>query len=438
MAIAVVLPATAVAAPCTGGADAALPGLTAPASPGPAQAPLRALVLRAQQRSADVQAARLSAEAAAADLDETRAGARPQAALSGMAGHTASRVSGVPEQSQQQASVSLNVSGLLYDGGRQEHLTAWRTRLAEAATLEADSLQEQVALEALMTALERHRYRLQAEVYGQYVSKMGCLAGALQEIVAVDRGRASELVQARKTQAQAQIAVDGVATQVRQIDERLRKLLGDVALPETDLSVPLYARPPLAAVVHGIDRGRELQQLERQAEAARDYARAVSAGRKPQLSWQLSRSATAGRERDSGAWQAGVSVNYPLYDGGANLAAASAALRRADAAERQREAVLATRQARARELHEAAGAALERARSYAEVLRDSDRVRDFTLEQWSQLGRRSLFDVMAAEGEYYNLQVAYINALYDAFSAHAQLRSLGQGLADWLAATPAP
>jgi adhesin transport system outer membrane protein len=46
----------------------------------------------------------------------------------------------------------------------------------------------------------------------------------------------------------------------------------------------------------------------------------------------------------------------------------------------------------------------------AQVLRDSEQVRNFTLQQWQQLGRRSLFDVMGAESEHYNLRISYINA----------------------------
>jgi adhesin transport system outer membrane protein len=67
-----------------------------------------------------------------------------------------------------------------------------------------------------------------------------------------------------------------------------------------------------------------------------------------------------------------------------------------------------------------------------DVLRDSERVRAATLMQWQQAGRRSLFDVMAAESDHYNLRVSYLNALYDGEQAGALLRSLGVGLALWL------
>jgi outer membrane protein TolC len=84
------------------------------------------------------------------------------------------------------------------------------------------------------------------------------------------------------------------------------------------------------------------------------------------------------------------------------------------------------------EVHEQASTAFDQARRIAQVLRDSDRVREFTLQQWQQLGRRSLFDVMAAEGDHYNLRISYVNALYDAQEADALMVSLGAGLKTWL------
>jgi adhesin transport system outer membrane protein len=48
------------------------------------------------------------------------------------------------------------------------------------------------------------------------------------------------------------------------------------------------------------------------------------------------------------------------------------------------------------------------------------------------LGKRSLFDLMSAESDHFNLRVAYVNALHDGVIASAQLRSLGSGLVTWL------
>ena len=84
-------------------------------------------------------------------------------------------------------------------------------------------------------------------------------------------------------------------------------------------------------------------------------------------------------------------------------------------------------------LHDAARSAYLRARHVAGVLQDSDQLRNATFEQWSRLGRRSLFDLIAAENEHYQLRIAYINALHDGFSASAQMRNASSGLLPWIA-----
>jgi len=62
------------------------------------------------------------------------------------------------------------------------------------------------------------------------------------------------------------------------------------------------------------------------------------------------------------------------------------------------------------------------------VLADSQRVRDDTQMMWQQLGRRSLFDVMSAEGDHYTLRVAYADALHDSQQSVALLWSLAGGV----------
>ena len=93
---------------------------------------------------------------------------------------------------------SINVSPLLYDGGRTDRLTDWRTQLAESARHGQLSQQQQLALTAEALFIERSRYRMTAQAYRNHVRKMGCLVEALDTITRTDRGRASELVQAKK------------------------------------------------------------------------------------------------------------------------------------------------------------------------------------------------------------------------------------------------
>jgi outer membrane protein TolC len=409
------------------------------------RATLLALVRDATERSNALGASRLLAEAALLDVEEARAAKALQATATAGLGPGAQSSLGVTETSALQMRAGLTISQLVWDGGRTDRMTEWRSQLAEAARLGALSQREQLALSTVALALERARWRAQVVIYGQYQRKMACLVEALETIVRADRGRASELAQAKKSQQQAEIAMAQAASQVRQVEVRLRRLVGD-GLPSTEgLSAVLLRVPPLEELVADVDRSLDLAQLAAQEEAARRYAQAVAAGGSPQVSWSFTGSGSAGigtggnvpsldgRQRNprSGSLALGLAVNIPLVSP-ALAPAREASSRRAEAMALQRLDALESRRFRVAEAHEQAQGGLDRARRLGAVLRDSEQVRGFTLQQWQQLGRRSLFDVMGAEAEHYGLRVAYVNALYDVQQFNALMLSLGRGVGEWL------
>ena len=407
------------------------------------RATLQGMVRESLQRSHAVGASRMLAEAAEFEIEEARAAKALQASLSGGMGPGGSRGNGINEMSALQARASLTVSQLLYDGGRTDRLTDWRTQMAESARQGSLSVREQLALSTVALALERSRLRQHVLVYGQYVRKMGCLVEALDTIVKADRGRASELVQARKSLQQAELAQAQSQSQSRQIDVRLRRLVGD-GLPGVEgLSTVLLQVPDLQQLVADVEQASEVAQLSAQASAAQSYAQAVAAGGKPQLSWSVTGGARAGvgghgsgnsgsnGNTRAGDYSLGVTINVPLLSPGL-APASSAAQKRADAAAAQRAEGVEVRRFRVAEVHEQTLASFDRLRRASALLRDTDQLRNFTLQQWQQLGRRSLFDVMATEGEHYNLRISYVNALHDGQQLNALLLSLGRGVNEWL------
>jgi outer membrane protein TolC len=410
------------------------------------RATLLALVREATERSQALGASRLLAEAALLDVDEARAARALQVSATGGLGPGLTSSLGLTETSALQLRAGITVSQLVWDGGRTDRMTEWRSQLAEAARLGAINQREQLSLSAVALALERARWRAQVVIYGQYQRKMACLVEALETIVRADRGRASELVQARKSQQQAEVAMAQAQSQVRQVEIRLRRLVGD-GLPGTEgLSTVLLQVPPLEQLVAEAEASAEIAQLAAQEAAARRYAQAVAAGGSPQLSWNFSGQGSAGlgtggnvpsldggerRNPRSGTLALGLSVNIPLVQPGL-APAREASSRRAEAMALQRQDALQARRFRVAEAHEQAQAGLDRARRLGAVLRDSETVRGFTLQQWQQLGRRSLFDVMGAEAEHYGLRVAYVNALYDVQQFNALMLSLGRGVGEWL------
>ena len=422
------LPAAAVAgaAPNTTGTEARDP-----------RRQLQTLVSDALQRSNGLGAARLLAEAAAQDVDEAKAAKLPQASAFASLNPNlvASGGKGVDSSgSQLQARAGINLIQTLFDGGRGDRLIDWRRQQAEVARLGILSSQEQLTLATTSMAFERSRFRMQAVIWGQHVRKMGCLVQALDSIVAADKGRTSELVQARKQLQQAELQQVQSMSQARQVEARLRRVAGD-GLPGTDgMSTLLLAVPDLPELLAAAERSSDIAQLDANAAALREMARAVEAGTKPQVSWNVGSSALlaagSGSPRNASV-TAGVSVNIPLFNPGIGHSI-QAARKRAEAAGLQRADTLEQRRQRIVDAHEQATAAFDRLRRVSLVLRDSDRLRNFTLQQWQQLGRRSLFDVIAAESDHYSLRVQYINALHDGQQTNATLLSLGSGLAGWL------
>lgn len=409
---------------------------SAAAAPVNPRTTLQEMVREALSRSHAVGAAKLLAEAAQFDIEETRAARKLQANLGLGLGPGGTREDDVRQTQALQGRVSLTVGQLLYDGGRTDRLADWRTQMAESARLGTLSVQEQLALSTVALALERSRYRQHVAVYGQYVRKMGCLVEALDTIVKADRGRASELVQAKKSLQQAELAQTQAQSQARQIDVRLRRLVGD-GLPSTEgLATVLLQVPEVQQIVAEVEQSSEVAALTAQAGAANAYAQAVAAGGRPQLSWALSGTARSGSGGTLGSthgseYSVALSLNLPLLNPGL-APASSAARKRAEAAAAQRAEAVETRRFRAAEVHEQTLASFDRARRAGALLRDTDQLRNFTLQQWQQLGRRSLFDVMAAEGEHYGLRISYINALHDGQQLNALLLSLGRGVSEWL------
>jgi outer membrane protein TolC len=419
--------------PDEGPADGATltPDEAARAAPDP-RASLQGLVRDALARSHQVGAVRLLAEAAQDDIAVARAAGGLRASLDLGLGPGGRRDGSGSSHAVGEGRASVSLSQLIWDGQRTGRLVDWRERLAVAAEQGHLSTREQIALTTVMLALERNRYRQHVVVYGQYVRKMGCLVDALDAIVRVDRGRASELVQARKTLQQAEIAQAQAQSQAREVELRLRRLAGD-GLPSIEgLSSVLLEVGPLDERVADVERSADLAALTAQAEAAERLADAVSASGMPQLSWAANGSAAGSGGGSVGTtkqanWSVGLRLSVPLWDP-ARRPSTDAARKRAQAVALQRAEVLEQRRFRVAQLHEQTLASFDRARRVGAVLRDSEQLRSFTLQQWQQLGRRSLFDVIAAEADHYNLRISYLNALTEGQQFNASLLSLGPGV----------
>lgn len=399
---------------------------------GDPRAALQTLIDTALSRSKALGAVRLLADAAQSDLQESRAASLPSATLTLSANGVHQSVGGLTVGRGGQYGATLSAGMPVWDNGRIAKLTEWRKELADVAQLGQRSAEEQLSLNVVSLALDRSRYVLQGQVYAQYVRKMACLADALDIIVKADRGRASELVQAQKSLQQADLSLEQTMSALRQTEVRLKRLVGDPLPPSIGMAPSLSLLPDLQQMQTDILLGPDIAQAEAQARSQRSFAESVIAGQKPSVNLTgsastLLRSAGVNGESRSTDIGAGVSVTIPILQPGAE-AQASAAVQRYRATVLQRDEAIEAKRYRLLEMHEVGSSTLDRARRLIEILRNSDRVRASTLQQWQQLGRRSLFDVMAAEGDYYSMRVAHVNAMFDAQQIVALIWSMGRGV----------
>jgi outer membrane protein, adhesin transport system len=370
------------------------------------------------ERSYLVGATTLLAEASVLDIAEVQAGNEPQSSANVSLGPQLGWTSGNTESNAIRIGTGAQVIGTLYDGGRNQRMTDWRKHLADAARRGSLNTQEQLALNTVSLALERSRFRLQTVIYSQHIDKMSCLVRALDAVVQADRGRASELIQAKKSLQQAELSRHQAQSTLRQIETRLRRLVGD-GLPPVQGMVYSFAEPENLTVLMGkASRANEILQMEAQTQAATQYVRVLEASKKPQVGWTVGGQTaqglggTLGRSPSSTNLSVGINITIPLHNPGVDIAIESAQ-KRAQASQMQRDEALKNRLSRLEESFVQSKTLSERIQQIAAVLDNTQQLRNFTLQQWQQLGRRSLFDVMSAESEHYNLQVQYVNGLHD-------------------------
>ncbi len=422
----ILLPAHAQRCSDEGNAPAKTEAAAADAVDADPRVQLQSLVGLALSRSKQVGAAYLLKLAADADVEEAKAQHQPTVFLGGTVGHVGTIVNGLTTTRGILGRGTVTASMPVFDFGRIDKLTEWRRQLSDAARFGQSNAEEQIALQTVSLALDRSRYNLQAQVYNQFVRRMACLVDALDIITKADKGRASELVQAQKSLQQAQLSYDQTISVLKQIDVRLARFVGDALPQPAGMSSVLAQLPPLADLESDVLLAADVAQATAAAKAQRSYTESVLAGQRPSVSVQVSgdQSFHAVRQTD---WSGGIAVNIPILQPGAD-ATLTAALRRAQAADLQRDDTIEGKRYRVREMYESASSAMDRAKSIVDILRNSERVRASTLQQWQQLGRRSLFDVMGAEGDYYSMRIAHVNALFDAEQVVAMMWSQGRGV----------
>lgn len=430
---ALLVPSVSPAAQC-GGKDLALkPVIQRPSAAAQQRArdTVASMVATALKNSQAIGAAELLTRAALAEERQARAARLPAVNMTLGAQREGGEYAGQPVTSGLVRRGSISIDGLILDGGRTRGQVNWRSQLARVAQLEQVSIEEQIALRTVTLALERSRLYKQGQVYRQHESRLKCLQRAVQKIVTRDPGRRSELVQAKKTLQEAQLALQLSSAQKQRVEFDLQLLVGNQMPRLEGLTILLLETPALSDLLSASGESGELQALLARSQASEALAAAARAERRPSVGWQI-RQAVLGGARDERDWSAGITIQIPVFNA-TNQHSIDAAVARAQADQVRHRDAVSQRQNQLAELHVRALNQTARLTAVDEVLDNSQKLRNYTQLQWSRLGKRTLFDVMSAEQNHYGLRIAYVNTLHDRQQAHALMYSLGGGINQWLA-----
>lgn len=389
-------------------------------------------VQTAAERSPEVRQAYAGYQAANADVAEAKGQRWPQVDVGsqtpgvnfGPGDSNTGNSSGNP--------LSVNVTTNLFDWGRTKNTIGSREHLSTAANRAYDAAMEKSGYEVSATLVELGKQRNIVDLSQQFVDRMATLVKMLGEIVEVDRGRGSELTQAKTRLLQAEASRDTAEARARDAELTLRKLVGDeaVMIPRTrEWSVDPGNLQRLLSLVGAHP---SLQQAKAEAEAADLSAKAVKASGLPQLNWVVS----AGMSKDAlgrrQPWQTALNLNWGAFRGGSAKAATEAAGARAEASWQRLEQQRRDLEYAVRTADQDAHTMLQRADLYQGLSVETDRVRKAFFEQWHHLGKRTLLDVLTAENEHYGNRVAEVTNRFDGYLAVFREHYSAGGLAQWL------
>jgi len=401
--------------------------------------PLRAAATAAVFRSPSVREAAAGVRAAAQDVREAQAARAPQLTVEVSSRYTQAAANSAAQSLRGTPYYIANASLPVYDFGRISAQIDNRLAASDAQDERLRGVYESVAGDTVLALVELARSRALMIVTDRYLDRIGQLAKMITELIREDRGRAGELTQVQSRLLQASAARSAIESRLRETEISLARLLGDDAQAKllieeasrAEVMSAVLPPPALEPLLAGIDRHPIIRQLMAETEAQAQLAKSLGSARLPQINVVAGRTPINPGATTQYLDFAGVTMNVPLYRGGGDVAAERGAREREISVRERREQTERDLNARIRLSHQNTISQLARADEYAQLLQISDRVRQDFYEQWSQVGRRSLFELLYAEGEHHSLRLAWINSVHDSLAAQMRMRAEGGSLTEW-------
>ena len=372
---------------------------------------LSKLVRHAREFSPLLREARYAVGAAEQDISAAKGARLPQVSVS-----TSSSVRGgaAATSSDGRPYLGLTATVPVYDWGRIDAQIRGREATREATSARLTQQANQIATEAVNNCLEYTKQRALLAAAGNYRQNVERLVDMLTKISDADPGRRGELVQSRSRLLQAMQQRENIQSRVREFRVRLDRLLGPDRTGLCDGVGPsLLARPDLEQLRSGVNMHPQVRALQSEYDAALRVIDQISASRKPQVQASATYGPALPGVSDQYMQSFTLGVSVPLYDGNILKSNEKAAVERASAAAERVEQASRQVDSDYRERYETSTSNLRRANEYTSLIEVNDRVRKDFFVQWSALGRRTLYELLAIEQEQFTLQQGYFTSLFD-------------------------
>ncbi|AWH88929.1 TolC family protein [Limnobaculum parvum] len=326
---------------------------------------------------------------------------------------------------------SVSVTTTVYDFGKTGSGIQSAEELSKSSLQLVKLTRNQIAYQTIEGLLELNKFQKDIKVAKAYEKRMLDLVDMLSQITQTDKGRGSELVQARSKLLQAQTNVQQLESSWRDTQIKMTRLLGrEVQIPENlqwdDSALSTQT------ILTALDHHPQIQRAKADVQASLHKADAIKSSSYPNINWVVSKSSARDSNGDEQAWYTGVNVEWDLFTGGSASASQAAAVQRAQATQMQFETTVLELKYKIRSMIQSRDSAFERAKEFRALSSETDRVRNMFYEQWYYLGKRSLLDVLTAENDHFNNQISAINNEFDGYTANISIMTESAMLLGWL------
>lgn len=397
---------------------------------------MREMVGKALQHSPEARVANANEMAADYEIDEVKGRRWPQVRLGVDTALT--KQNGGRDSRSGDSTGTLNITTNVWDWGRNKYDIYSAEAALDLIEQTGEVELEQVAFSTASELINLIRAQKSVVVVEDYVLQMSNRVEMLSKIVDNDTGRGSELVQARAKLLSAQASRQQIQNQQKIAQIKLKRLLGEEA-PLVPGGVLANTQPMIepAAALAALDKHPMLLRLKARAEVEEGRAQSHKAQGLPGLNLvvrkeqnQFSGSANQNRQND---WYAGLEVQWDVFNGGANKAAQQVAIARKSSAMEEYDKVDQDLRQEINRLVQSRANAAQLADEYQRLSLETDRIRKMFYEQWYNLGKRTLLDVLIAENDHFNSQLQAINNRCDSVMADLSILSGSAKLISYLA-----